>query len=149
MGRENKFRGIRVDNKDWVYGYLFISRMSGCFILNSKIHTQKKRSGGVTIGDKLEQYEVIPETVGEFTGLKDRKRTEEFPEGQEVYEGDKITCRQYIGGNFVEYAYEKGYVGFKNGAFYLVREQGFYRTLDWLVEMDYEIEVTGNIKEAT
>ena len=27
-------------------------------------------------------------TLGEFTGLNDKKRTKEFPEGQEIYEGD-------------------------------------------------------------
>lgn len=35
-------------------------------------------------------HEVIPETVGQSTGLKDKKRTKEFPEGQEIYEGDIV-----------------------------------------------------------
>jgi len=29
--------------------------------------------------------EVIPESVGQDTGLKDKKRTEEFPEGQPIF----------------------------------------------------------------
>lgn len=32
----------------------------------------------------------------EFTGLKDSKRTEEFPDGQEIYEGDILrTCHDH------------------------------------------------------
>lgn len=76
----------------------------------------------------------------QFTGIPDKN-------AHDIYEGDTITCRQYIGGNFVNYCIEKGTVSFKNGAFYLLRKQGYYRPLDWLIEMDYEIEVTGNIFE--
>ncbi len=35
-------------------------------------------------------YKVDGETVGQYTGLKDSKRTKEFPEGQEIYEGDIV-----------------------------------------------------------
>lgn len=33
---------------------------------------------------------VLPETVGEYIGLRDCKRTEEYPEGQMIFEGDII-----------------------------------------------------------
>jgi hypothetical protein len=39
--------------------------------------------GGKTVDDVSEQYEIM-----QYTGLKDKKRTEQFPEGQEIYEGD-------------------------------------------------------------
>jgi len=78
--REIKFRGKRVDNGEWVYGSLIGS--------------------DVIVGDIIEFTEeyfnceywwrVKPETVGQYTGLKDSKRTEEYPEGQEIYEGDII-----------------------------------------------------------
>lgn len=36
-------------------------------------------------------YEIM-----QYTGLKDKKRTEQYPEGQEVYEGDIVRHKQYI-----------------------------------------------------
>ena len=80
--REIKFRGKQIDNGEWVYGSLIGS--------------------DVIVGDIIEFTEeyfnceywwrVKPETVGQYTGLKDSKRTEEYPEGQEIYEGDIIKC---------------------------------------------------------
>ena len=40
--------------------------------------------------DNYEAYEVIPETVGQYTGLRDDKRTKEYPEGQMIFEGDVV-----------------------------------------------------------
>ncbi len=33
----------------------------------------------------------------QYTGLKDKKRTEEFPEGQEIYEGDIVKADWRVG----------------------------------------------------
>lgn len=42
------------------------------------------QEGRVEITD---EYEVM-----QFTGLHDKKRTKEYPEGQPIYEGDIFTC---------------------------------------------------------
>ena len=64
--REIKFRGKRLDNGEWVYGFL-IQYENGWFICNF-------------IGDAY-QYEVDPSTVGQFTGILDKNE-------REIYEGD-------------------------------------------------------------
>ena len=77
--RRHKFRGLTKVEKKWVYGSLIQSSD----FTRTFIGYALCASDGVVY---INYDEVLPASVGEFTG----KRTREFPEGQEVCEGDYI-----------------------------------------------------------
>ena len=58
--------------------------------------------------------------------------------------GDIVKCKKYIGGNFIDYCIERGFVEFKDGEFGLHRRQGYYQSLRKFIEYDYKLEASGN-----
>ena len=83
--RDIKFRGKRVDNGKWIKGDLIKHSIIDPFTYIAKGTGYKYND--IEIGKPIK---VFPETAGQYTGLKDKKRTKEFPDGQEIYEGDIV-----------------------------------------------------------
>lgn len=103
MSREMLFRGKRVDNGEWVEGYYtelpcgslgatifsnddeLVCEDTKSYIIKvfTKQHTNYSNSNPLQVIE-CEKYEVIPETVSQFTGLTDKYK-------KKIFEGDIIT----------------------------------------------------------
>ena len=118
MLREIKFRGKRIDNGEWVVGFLV--KMWGEFHI-------------IDFNDENIAYPINSETIGQFTGVKDKS-------GREVYDDDIILQQQYGGGK------GKMIVRFEKGAFIVGYHSGS-STRKTPMLLNDRCEVIGNIHD--
>lgn len=98
--REIKFRGVRTDNGEWVYGWY------APLVCNDRtIIPNIKDSNG-------SDWKIKEETVGQYTGLKDKN-------GKEIYDGDIVAFGLGRGFGYDVKDVHRGVVYYEDGSFRL------------------------------
>ena len=121
--REILFRGKRIDNGEWVKGYYSYETDECSF----ELHLISDNKSVVT--------EVVPETVGQYTGLKDKN-------GKKIFEGDIIGTDRFGVGHQID-----GYVVYNenNGQYELVFDLDDNGKM--YVRLERNVIVEGNIHD--
>lgn len=141
--RQIKFKGKRKYCDEWVegyYSYLFNDKVKEYIHqITVQIFEQANIDYPYPTCETI-SCEVIPETVGQFTGLTDKN-------GKEIYEGDIVLFTWFSYGEYELETEYQGYIDFLNGSFLFCCEHGNYPLSELEFDSESDIEVIGNIHD--
>lgn len=124
--REILFKGKRIDNGEWVEGY--VVRKHGLYFIYDIVNSETCRQNN---------YEVDPGTICQFTGLFDKN-------GKRIWENDIVNRNgEYAPVKFGMYCSSFDYGNYNFGFYVDFPEETFYRK-----ELGYwcrKVEIAGNV----
>ena len=124
--REILFKGKRADNGEWVEGYYSYSpEIDKHMITTSDL--------AHPYGTNLGFYKVIPETVGQYTGLTDKN-------GRKIFEGDIVEGNS----EYFTYTHPYGKVVYDGGQ-YLISFDDVLEDIECLGAWANDVKIIGNI----
>ena len=133
--REILFRGKRPRDGKWLFGTP-VKSITECYDECVEIIEKIVYETGLEISTYADGERVIPETIGEYTGMADKN-------GKKIFEGDIVKLDEYVKKAF---DVEDGEVKFGRGGFY-IGDFNMLNSLNTLASYDGILrgEVIGNI----
>lgn len=128
------FRGKRIDNCEWVYGYYY--KQTEFYGDEAEDHIIITSHEDLSFDQALDYCSVKPETIGQFTGLTDKN-------GKVIFEGDIVVFNR--GRNLPNSRPHPEVIFFDERNVQFTRYTSPYATLQ--KDMMGECEVIGNIHD--